>query len=107
MPHDELFLRNHQCHMGDLVCSCWLLDLYSHLNPIQLFKDVGTFCSDFKKIMQHVAAKYWDWEPANINDPQELSDHVQNLYTELTEGIKYIHGECDAEVSDYFTRSKS
>ena len=90
-----------------VVCSYQVLDLYSRLNPIQLFEDVGTFRSDFKKIARHVAAKHWDWEPADIDDPQELSDHAQNLYSELTEGIKYIHGECDTEVSDYFARSKS
>ena len=34
MPHDELFLREHQRHMGDFVGFLWLLDLYSHLNSI-------------------------------------------------------------------------
>ena len=34
-----------------VVCSYRVLDLYSRLNPIQLFEDVRTFRSDFKKIM--------------------------------------------------------
>ena len=50
--------------------------------------------------MRQVLAKHWDWEPADINDPQGLSDHVLNLHNKLTEGIKYIHGECDVDVSE-------
>ena len=29
-----------------------------------------------------------------------LSDHILYLYNELTEGTKYVHGECNMEVSD-------
>ncbi|KAI6117931.1 hypothetical protein F5141DRAFT_1211746 [Pisolithus sp. B1] len=77
---DKLFLRKHQYHMSDL-----------------LFKDLGTFCSDFKKIAQQVVARHWDWEPDNFNGPQELGDHVLELYNHLTEEMKYIHGDCDEE----------
>lgn len=61
---------------------------------------MGTFRSDFKKIARQITVKHWDWEPTDIEDPQELLDHVLGLYNELTEGIKYVHGECDIEVSE-------
>ncbi|KIK19778.1 hypothetical protein PISMIDRAFT_13429 [Pisolithus microcarpus 441] len=77
---NELFLRKHQHHMSDL-----------------LFKDPGTYCSDFKKIAQQVIVKHWDWEPSDFNDPQQLADHILGLYNDLTEGTKYIHGDCDEE----------
>ncbi|KAI5989729.1 hypothetical protein EDD15DRAFT_2370455 [Pisolithus albus] len=77
---DESFLRKHQYHMSDL-----------------LFEDLGTFRSDFKKIARQVVARHWDWEPDNFDGPQELADHVLELYNYLTEETKYIHGDHDEE----------
>ncbi|KAI5989833.1 hypothetical protein EDC04DRAFT_2614280 [Pisolithus marmoratus] len=62
-----------------------------------LFEDLGTFFLDFKKVAQQVVAKHWDWEPDDFDDPQELVDHVLELYNYLMEGTKYIHGNCDEE----------
>ncbi|KAI5990742.1 hypothetical protein EDD15DRAFT_2369460 [Pisolithus albus] len=77
---DESFLRKHQHHMSDL-----------------LFEDLGTYRSDFKKIARQVIVKHWDWEPSDFDDPQQLADHILELYNDLMEGTKYIHGDCDEE----------
>ncbi|KIK20660.1 hypothetical protein PISMIDRAFT_105392 [Pisolithus microcarpus 441] len=86
MQPDESFLRNHQHHMSNL-----------------LFKDLGTYHSDFKKIAQQVIVKHWDWEPSNFDDPQQLADHILELYNDLMEGMKYIHGDCNEEVHHLYS----
>ncbi|KIK18408.1 hypothetical protein PISMIDRAFT_14390 [Pisolithus microcarpus 441] len=75
---NKSFLRKHQHHMSDLI-------------------NLGTYRSDFKKIARQVIVKHWDWEPSDFDDPQQLADHILGLYNDLTEGTKYIHGDCDEE----------
>ena len=35
------------------------------------------FRSDFKKVARQVVAKHWDWEPHDLDDSQQLLEHVQ------------------------------
>ncbi|KAI6045929.1 hypothetical protein EDC04DRAFT_2888514 [Pisolithus marmoratus] len=53
--------------------------------------------SFLRKHQHHMGDLHWDWEPSDFDNPQQLADHVLELYNDLMEGTKYIHGDCDEE----------
>lgn len=65
---------------------------------MQLFEDLGTFRSDFKKVARQIAIKHWDWEPDVDCCPQPSTEYVLELYNDLTKETRYIHGEPDKKV---------
>ena len=64
------------------------------------------FPSDSKKVARQVVTKHWDWEPHDLDDSQQLLEHVLELYNSITEETKYIHSDADTEVS-YFTSNEN
>ncbi|KAI6023276.1 hypothetical protein EDC04DRAFT_2900597 [Pisolithus marmoratus] len=53
--------------------------------------------SFLRKHQCHMGDLHWDLEPSNFDNPQQLAHHVLELYNDLMEGTKYIHGNCDEE----------